>query len=67
MKEATTLVPSGNGRVLFGEVAGATGGVATSNDGGATWTRTDIDVKAARPSPCRPLDRQERSMMFLVA
>ena len=34
--EATTLVPSGNRHILFGEVAGATGGVVYSTDGGAT-------------------------------
>jgi photosystem II stability/assembly factor-like uncharacterized protein len=40
--EATTLVPSGNQRILFGEVAGATGGIVYSVDGGSHWIRTSI-------------------------
>ena len=47
--EATTLVPSGNRRIIFGEVAGATGGVVYSTDGGAKWTRTDIDGQGGAP------------------
>jgi hypothetical protein len=48
-EEATTLVPSGNQRILFGEVAGATGGIVFSTDGGAKWTRTDIDGQGGAP------------------
>jgi photosystem II stability/assembly factor-like uncharacterized protein len=47
--EATTLVSSGNRRILFGEVGGATGGVVYSTDGGAKWSRTDIDGQGGAP------------------
>ncbi len=42
-EEATTITPSGNRHLLFGAVGGATGGVVVSSDGGARWTRTDIN------------------------
>ena len=47
--EATTLVPSGNRHILFGEVAGATGGVVYSTDGGAQWNRTGLDGEGGAP------------------
>ncbi|MGB8196833.1 MAG: DUF4232 domain-containing protein [Acidimicrobiales bacterium] len=47
--EATTLVASGNQHILFGEVAGAIGGVVYSTDGGAHWTRTTIDGEGGAP------------------
>jgi photosystem II stability/assembly factor-like uncharacterized protein len=47
--EATTLVASNNQHIIFGEVAGATGGVVYSTDGGAKWIRTDIDGQGGAP------------------
>jgi photosystem II stability/assembly factor-like uncharacterized protein len=47
--EATTLVPSANRRIIFGEVGGATGGIVYSTDGGARWIRTSIDGQGGAP------------------
>jgi photosystem II stability/assembly factor-like uncharacterized protein len=47
--EASTLVLSGNRRIIFSEVAGATGGVDYSTDGGAKWNRTVIDGEGGAP------------------
>jgi len=67
MKRRRRWFPAENGRVLFGEVAGATAASATTIDGGATGPAPDIDGQSGSPESLSTLDRQERSMMFLVA
>jgi hypothetical protein len=47
--EATTLTLSGNRRIIFGEVAGASGGITYSTDGGAKWNYTGIDGQGGAP------------------
>jgi len=48
-EEATTIVPSGNRRILFGEVGGATGGVTFSTNDGATWSQANINGQGGAP------------------
>ena len=48
--EATTLVPSGDEHIIFGEVGGASGGVVYSTDGGATWSHTGVDGQGGAPN-----------------
>jgi hypothetical protein len=68
--EATTLVPSNNQRVIFGEVGGASGGVVYSTDGGAKWTHTPIDGQGGAPEslstigPTGAIDDVEGSLMY---
>jgi hypothetical protein len=68
--EATTLVPSGNEHILFGEVGGASGGVVYSTDGGATWSHTGVDGQGGAPNslstigPTGAIDQVVGALMY---
>jgi photosystem II stability/assembly factor-like uncharacterized protein len=68
--EATTLVPSGNEQILFGEVGGASGGVVYSLNGGATWSHTGVDGQGGAPNslstigPTGAIDQVVGALMY---
>jgi hypothetical protein len=55
---STTVAPSGDGRILFGAMQGAIGGVEVSRDGGAHWTTANLDGQGGAPETLSTFGRK---------